>query len=137
MKPFVSEAHHTDGTVGGWSLPGLREHFPRFQMLWGMVWTTGRLSSTLLSWTLLLRLPHPLVGALGFSGSPPTLAIRARFRVVRGDHRRPSKNYEHWVYISLSTYERATVHPLNTHVDDLPKIREEIVIRPVRHRVSR
>lgn len=34
LKPFVSEAHYADGTVGVWLLPGLRERFPRLTKLW-------------------------------------------------------------------------------------------------------
>jgi len=109
LKPFVSEAQHADGTVGGWLLPGLREHFPRLEKLWADGTYRGTFVEHAAELDIDVEITTRLSDQPGFQVVPRRWVSERTFAWL-GNYRRLSKDYEYWVYTSDAMIYAAMVH---------------------------
>jgi putative transposase len=109
LKPFVSEAHHADGTVGVWLLPGLRERFPRLKKLWADGTYRGAFVEQAAALGIDVEITTRLSDQPGFQVLPRRWVSERTFAWL-GNYRRLSKDYEYWVYTSDAMIYAAMVH---------------------------
>lgn len=99
LKPFVSEAHYADGTVGQWLLPGLRERLPRLKKLWADGAYRGAFVEQAAELGIDVEITTRLSDQSGFQVIPRRWVVERTFAWL-GNYRRLSKDYEYWVYTS-------------------------------------
>lgn len=109
LKPFVSEAHYADGTVGVWLLPGLHERFPRLTKLWADGTYRGAFVEHAAEVGIDVEITTRLSDQSGFQVIPRRWVSERTFAWL-GNYRRLSKDYEYWVYTSDAMIYAAMVH---------------------------
>jgi putative transposase len=109
LKPFVSEAHHADGTVGVWLLSGLHERFPRLKKLWADGAYRGAFVEYAAERGIDVEITTRLSDQPGFQVLPRRWVSERTFAWL-GNYRRLSKDYEYWVYTSDAMIYAAMVH---------------------------
>lgn len=109
LKPFVSEAHCADGTVGIWLLPGLRERFPRLKKLWADGTYRGAFVERAAEYGIEVEITTRLSDQLGFQVIPRRWVSERTFAWL-GNYRRLSKDYEYCVYTSDAMIYAAMIH---------------------------